>query len=66
MHSLDEIERQQREERKEEGEYKRSQLRFNKWLTIFTGLLFLTSVAADILIVWQIAMRGGGGRSVGF
>src|SRR5947209_7357941 len=49
---LSEIERQQNEDKKEQRKYNRSQLRFNKLLTIFTGLLFATSVIPDVLI-WR-------------
>jgi hypothetical protein len=48
---LNEIERQQREEKREQQEYNRNQLRFNKLLAIFTGLLFLTSLVANILML---------------
>ena len=51
---LDEVEKQQREERKQEDTYHRSQLAFNKWLTILTGLLVLTNVVADVFIFRQI------------
>ncbi len=49
---LSEIERQQNEDKKYQREYDRKQLKFNKLLTIFTGLLFVTSVVSDVLI-WR-------------
>lgn len=47
---LREVERQQAEDKKYQREYNTRQLRFNKWLVIFTGLLFATSVVSDIFL----------------
>jgi len=48
------IEREQREEKVEQHKYNENQLRFNKWLTVFTGLLFATSIIADCLMIVQL------------
>lgn len=40
---------------KEEKEYKRRQLRTNNLMALFTGLLFLTSVVSDIILIRQTA-----------
>jgi len=50
---LNEIERRQLEEKAEEKEYKRRQLRFNRLTLIFTALLFLTSAVSDWLLLRQ-------------
>lgn len=50
---LQEIERRQNEEKAEEKEYKRRQLIFNRWMVIFTGLLFLTSGVSDFILLRQ-------------
>jgi hypothetical protein len=49
---LREVERQQAEEKEYQRGYNLRQLRFNKWLVIFTGFLFVTSVASDLLL-WR-------------
>ena len=51
-----EIERRQSEEKAEEKEYKRRQLRFTKWTVFFTALLFLTSAVSDFLMVKYVAL----------
>jgi hypothetical protein len=48
---LSEIERQQREEKAEQKKHASSQRITNWLLTIFTGLLFFTSVASDVLML---------------
>lgn len=53
---LSEIERQQREEKAEQRKHNLSQRITNWLLTIFTGLLFVTSVVSDILILRQSAL----------
>ena len=50
---LDEIERHQREEQKEEREYKRRQLRFDGLMVLFTCLLFLTSAVSNLIMLSQ-------------
>lgn len=50
---LKEIERRQEEEKKEERQYKERQLRFTRWTVIFAGLLFLTSLVSDIVLIVQ-------------
>jgi hypothetical protein len=50
------IEREQAEERRQQQEYNRKQLRFNGLLVLFTFLLFLTSVASDILTLRYVAI----------
>jgi hypothetical protein len=51
---LAKIERQQREDKAEQKRHARSQRRTNWLLTIFTGLLFVTSFVSDVLILRQI------------
>ena len=50
---LDAIERQQRQDEEEERRHNLSQLRVNKTIAIFTGLLFVTSVVSDIFLLLQ-------------
>jgi len=50
---LSEIERQQREDKAEQRKHERSQRNTNRWMVIFTGLLFITSVASDIVLERQ-------------
>src|SRR5580698_9361176 len=51
---LSEIERQRREERVEQQRHAHSQ-RFTNWLlTVFTGLLFIASIASNVLILRQL------------
>lgn len=49
------LERQQAEDKKEESEYKRRQLRFNRLLVWFTAALFLTSAVYDVFtfLLWR-------------
>jgi hypothetical protein len=49
---LSEIQSEQKREKEYQHSHDRKQLRFNKWLTIFSALLFLTSAVSDILI-WR-------------
>lgn len=41
---------------KEERKYKRRQVRTNNLMVLFTGLLFVTSVASDSILVWQTSV----------
>ena len=50
---LDAIERQQRKDEEDERRHNLSQLRVNKTIAIFTGLLFVTSVVSDIFLLVQ-------------
>ena len=50
---LNELERQQREDQKEQKENARHQRITNWLLTIFTGLLFVTSVVSNVLLFRQ-------------
>jgi hypothetical protein len=50
---LDAMERQQRQDEEEERRHNLSQLRVNKTIAIFTGLLFVTSVVSDIFLLRQ-------------
>jgi hypothetical protein len=50
---LSEVERQQSEDRAEEKKHKSDQLAINKSLAIFTGLLFITSVVSDCILLYQ-------------
>jgi len=52
--SLKDIERQRSEDKKEQREYERKQLLFNKRLVWFTGLLCLTSAISDVLLNFQM------------
>src|SRR5580704_15176634 len=54
---LNEIERQQREEKAEERQYKSRQLITNRLVAIFTGLLFFTSVVSDVILIRQTAIN---------
>ena len=60
---LSEIERQQREEKAEQKKHNRSQRTTNWLLTIFTGLLFVTSVTSDVLILRQVGRSSSGHTS---
>jgi hypothetical protein len=51
---LSEVERQQREDKAESKKHNRSQHVTNWLLTIFTGLLFVTSVVSNVLILRQL------------
>jgi hypothetical protein len=53
---LNEIQREQREEKEEQRKFQRDQLRFNKVLAWFTGLLFLTSAVSDLLLLRQTSI----------
>jgi len=50
---LNELERQQREEKEEDRRYKARQLGFNLLLVIFTSLLFITSLTSDLILIRQ-------------
>src|ERR1022692_514399 len=50
---IDKIERQQRKDENEERSHNRSQLRVNRTIAIFTGLLFVTSTVSDIYLIRQ-------------
>ena len=54
---LSEVERQQREDRAEEKKHKSDQLKINKSIAIFTGLLFVTSVLSDCLLFYQSSLN---------
>lgn len=53
---LSEIERQQREDKAEQRKHARSQRVTNWLLTVFTGLLFFTSVGSDVLLLRQTSI----------
>jgi hypothetical protein len=53
---LSEVERQQREDKAEQRKHERSQRQTNWLITIFTGLLFVTSLASDLLMLRYVAL----------
>jgi hypothetical protein len=53
---LSEIERQQREDKADSRKHERSQRNTNRLLTLFTGLLFVTSVISDILMLRYVGL----------
>ena len=53
---LDVIEGQQRKDEEEERRNSRSQLRVNRKIAIFTGLLFVTSLVSDIFLIRQTSI----------
>jgi hypothetical protein len=53
---LDVIERQQRKDREEERSHDLSQLRVNRSVALFTGLLFVTSVVSDLFLIRQTSI----------
>ena len=53
---LAEIEKRQNSEKEEEREYKRRQLRFNRWTVVFTGLLVAASVVTNLIMLHQTTL----------
>ena len=53
---LREVERQQREDRLEQKQHSRDQLKVNKYIAGFTGLLFITSIVSNLMFQRQISI----------
>lgn len=53
---LNEVERQQREDKAEQRKHERSQRKTNWLISIFTGLLFVASLASDLLMLRYVVL----------
>jgi hypothetical protein len=55
---ISELETEQKAEKQETKQQAKRQLRYNFSLMIFTGLLFITSVVANLMTYWQARIAG--------
>src|ERR1700680_4015341 len=60
---VEELERQQAEEKKEAARQQKRQVRYNGLLTVFTALLFVTSLVSNIVLIRQTQASIEGARA---